>query len=353
MSRKPTAFDLSSIDPEPNPPQSKAKRKPTAKQTATARIEVTPDPFDLSAVEADELDALEPAPARFRMRGFTMRKLFLAASGLLISLGLGLAVENLVQRLFEAWPPLGWAALGASALVLVIALIFAIREILALRRLAKLDAIRSAVTEARHSDDGDQAVAISRKIMALYAARPQAAAGRGHIESHAGDLMSAETRLDLTERALMKPLDDEARGLVTKSASRVAVVTAVSPRALVDVGYVLFENMRLIRAIAELYGLRPGSLGSIRLAASVVGHLAVTGTIAVGDSLIQQAIGTGVAAKLSARFGEGVVNGLLTARIGIAATDLCRPMPFNALPRPTIGEFVNPVTALSRGKGSE
>ena len=41
--------------------------------------------------------------------------------------------------------------------------------------------------------------------------------------------------------------------------------------------------------------------------------------MAVGDSLVQQVLGHGIAAKLSARLGEGVLNGLLTARVGISA----------------------------------
>ena len=60
----------------------------------------------------------------------------------------------------------------------------------------------------------------------------------------------------------------------------------------------------------------------------VIAHLAVTGGIAAGDSLIQQMLGHGVAAKLSARLGEGVLNGLLTARLGLAAIDVARPLPF-------------------------
>jgi putative membrane protein len=143
------------------------------------------------------------------------------------------------------------------------------------------------------------------------------------------------------------PLDQKARSMVMGSAKRVSVVTAVSPRALVDIGFVLFENMRLIRQLAELYGGRPGTLGFWRLARNVVGHLAITGSIAVGDGLIQQVVGHGLASKLSSRLGEGVVNGLLTARIGIAAIDVCRPLPFSEETRPTIGDFMSELTRFS------
>ena len=66
-------------------------------------------------------------------------------------------------------------------------------------------------------------------------------------------------------------------------------------------------------------------------------QLAVTGGLAAGDSLIQQMFGHGIATKLSAKLGEGVLNGLLTARLGLAAMDVTRPLPFAALPRPAIG----------------
>jgi len=41
-----------------------------------------------------------------------------------------------------------------------------------------------------------------------------------------------------------------------------------------------------------------------------------------------------------------VINGLMTARIGISAMDLCRPMPFKALKRPGIGDFVSDIASV-------
>jgi putative membrane protein len=70
--------------------------------------------------------------------------------------------------------------------------------------------------------------------------------------------------------------------------------------------------------------------------------------MAASDSLIQQVIGHGVAAKVSARLGEGVLNGLLTARLGLAAIDVTRPLPFTALPRPTLGDLAGGLVRTDR-----
>ena len=104
--------------------------------------------------------------------------------------------------------------------------------------------------------------------------------------------------------------------------------------------------MRLVRRMATIYGGRPGTLGMVRLLKAVVGHLAVTGSIAVGDTLIQQIVGHGIAGRLSAKLGEGVVNGLMTARIGLSAMDVCRPLPFLAAERPRLKDLTGDLVAF-------
>src|SRR5690606_14084140 len=140
------------------------------------------------------------------------------------------------------------------------------------------------------------------------------AAGRRRLQELEGEILDCADLLALAERELLAGLDREARDIVMNSAKRVSVVTAISPRALIDVAFVLFEASRLIRRLSQHYGGRPGGLGFIKLVRDVLGHLAVTGSIAVGDSLVQQLVGHGLAARLSARLGEGVINGLMTVR---------------------------------------
>ena len=128
--------------------------------------------------------------------------------------------------------------------------------------------------------------------------------------------------------------DRAARSEIEAAARQVATVTAFVPLALADVAAALTMNLRMIRRIAEIYGGRAGAIGGWRLLRTVLTHLVATGAVAVGDDLIQSVAGGGLLSKLSRRFGEGVVNGALTARVGVAAMELARPMPFSALPRP-------------------
>ena len=107
----------------------------------------------------------------------------------------------------------------------------------------------------------------------------------------------------------------------------------------------------LIRRLAVLYGGAAGRARRAPLFRQVVSHLAVTGGVAVTDSVVQQVIGHGLAARLSARLGEGMVNGLLTARLGLLAIDLIRPLPFYELPRPALNDLAGSLLRSAEGEG--
>jgi putative membrane protein len=138
----------------------------------------------------------------------------------------------------------------------------------------------------------------------------------------------------------MAPLDARARALTAASARRVALVTTVSPRALVDIAFVIYESIKLGGDIARLYGARPGLFGTWRLLGAILAHLAVTGGLVLTDGVVEQLVGQGLAAKLSARLGEGIVNGLMTVRVGIAAMRVVRPLPFETQRQPMVKDFM-------------
>ena len=70
--------------------------------------------------------------------------------------------------------------------------------------------------------------------------------------------------------------------------------------------------------------------------------------MAVGDSIVQQIVGHGIASRISAKMGEGVLNGLLTARVGLSALAVCRPAPFAVAKPPGVSDVA---PFLFGGKG--
>ena len=259
---------------------------------------------------------------------------------------MGLWADNLIRTLFERAPWLGWLALGVTILAFFALVAIVIREGLALRRLASVQNLRDEAAKAAITNDARAAKAAVGKLVSIAETLPATAKGRALLHDLRDDVIDGRDLIRLSETELLRPLDRQARDMILAASKRVSIVTAVSPRALVDIGYVVFESARLIRRLSELYGGRPGTLGFLRLTRNVIAHLAVTGTVAMGDSIIQQLVGHGLAAKLSARLGEGVINGLMTARIGISAMDLVRPFPFDAEKRPGIGDFIGDLARI-------
>jgi putative membrane protein len=257
----------------------------------------------------------------------------------LVLLGLGLSIVNLIEDLFarsESLGLLGTAFAFAAALALGVV---SAREAFGLMRLAAIEKLHARAAGVLASDDRNESRAIVQELLKIAHQNPQLARSRATLQDHADDIIDGADMIKLAERELMTPLDEEARRLVSSAAQRVSIVTAVSPRALIDVLFVFVASLRLIRQLARLSGGRPGALGMVRLLRHVIAHLAITGGMAASDSLVQQMLGHGIAAKLSQRLGEGMLNGLLTARLGLAAIDVTRPLPFTALPRPVLADL--------------
>ena len=337
--RKPVAF----ADPADAATAAPVIRQPAWFDDGVVETSPADDPFGETSLEVEEAIV-----ERGRGWRFPFFKVAAGALGFLFSLGIGLWTDQLINDLFSRSDWLGYAALGGVAVLVLGVIGFAARELSGLASLTNVQSIKLAARHAatsRNKADADKAIA---SLTSHLAHRPETARGRAALAKHRQDIIDNPGLMALAETELLTRLDDEARQLISNSARRVSVVTAVSPRALVDIGYVLFEAARLIRMLAVLYGGRPGFFGLIRLMRETVAHLAVTGAIAVGDDAIQQLLGHGLASKISARLGEGVANGLMTARVGIAAMDLCRPMEFRERRRPKVTDFLNVLTEAAK-----
>ncbi|HEX9856846.1 MAG TPA: TIGR01620 family protein, partial [Paracoccaceae bacterium] len=251
------------------------------------------------------------------------------------------AAWDFAAGLLARSPILGGIAIALLAVAVLLALALALREAAAFLRLGRLDRLRAQAGAAHAAADLDAARSVVAGLERLYAARAELRWGLARLAERQAEVLDADGLLDLAETELLAPLDQAARREVEAAARQVATVTALVPMALADVAMALFANLRMIRRIAEIYGGRAGSLGNWRLLRRVFAHLIATGAVALTDDLIGSVAGGGLLSKLSRRFGEGVVNGALTARVGVAAMDICRPLPWQALPRPKVTNLVS------------
>jgi putative membrane protein len=320
-------------------------------------IVVTPTEEPRALVPAENT-APAAAAAAARSRSGSFRRvpwgaLFWVSAGGLTLLAMGLGIADLITNLLARSAMLGGVGAVLAAIAAMALAVIVTREALGLARLNAIDSMRERATAILASDDRAAGRALGRDLIALTKRMPRLAHGRARLESNLHHIIDGRDLVRLGERELMAPLDQEARRMIATAARRVSVVTAVSPRAAVDMFFVLVTALGLMRRLALLYGGRPGTLGLMRLMRHAVSHIALTGGMAASDSLIQQMIGHGVAAKLSAKLGEGVLNGLLTARLGLAAMDATRPLPFTALRRPALNDLAGMLLKGSEERDAE
>jgi putative membrane protein len=320
-------------------------RKPTAFRVEDVEV-VSPPPLPPVLDELQNAPLARVAAMPQLRKGFAWGGVLLAAALGLAGIGAALWMERLVAELIARHDWIGWAAVGLLGAAVVALCMIILREAAGLFRLGRLGRLRHEADEAARQLDKPLALDVTHRLKRLYHGRADMAWGLNRLAEHEHDIMDAAELLRLDERTLVAPLDPLARAIVAASAKRVSVVTAVSPAALIDMLFVAAENLRMLRKLATLYGARPATLSLMKLARMVISHIVLTGGIAIGDDVIQQLIGHGLTARLSARLGEGVFNGALTTRIGIAAIDVCRPLPYVEASRPRFREMVMEVAGV-------
>lgn len=262
--------------------------------------------------------------------------MIIALVGFMISLAFWDFVTGLLAR--NIW--MGRAALVLVVIVTTCLLIFILRELAAIERLRRIDGLRKSSETLQFSDNLNAVRTHGEKLAKLIKGRHELSWALANYNEHKVDQLDATAALTFIETSLLKPQDDLVTKEIETGARIVATVTALAPFALLGVFMALGANIRMIRRIAEIYGGRAGSFGSWRLMRAVAGHLVATGAVSIGDDMLGSIAGGGVLSKVSQRFGEGFVNGALTARVGIAAAEVCRPMPYRALNKPKVTAIV-------------
>lgn len=322
----------------------------------TDRAWTPPMEFDpAAAVPVPEGDAAtapgldgEVLPPQALRRGMTAAKVLVGSLAALFLVAVGFDTADLLHRAFALSPWLGGALSGLGVLAVGSFGMLAGREWRAYRRLATVDALRTRSAMVQAKGGHGAAAPTLEALGALYDGRPDMATPRERLRLALTDAHDDREALELAERTLLEPLDRAAYRLVLKASRDVAVGTALSPAALLDAALVLWRNARLVREIAGLYAARPGLFGSARLLRRMAENIGIAGMAESADGLVVDALGAGAVGAVSARLGQGMVNGLLTARIGLTAMHLCRPLAFSPDRKPRLAEIRKQLAQLPK-----
>ncbi|MBS6568249.1 MAG: TIGR01620 family protein [Klebsiella michiganensis] len=294
-----------------------------AAKFAPARLDVLQD--EEGAAEAVVESALRPKRSLWRK---------MVSAGLAI-FGVSVVAQG-VQWTMTAWQTQDWIALGA--LIVGAGVGSVATEWRRLWRLRQRAHERDEVRDLMHSHAVGKGRAFCEKL-ALQAGLDQShpALQRWYAAIH--ETQNDREVVSLYAQIVQPVLDAQARREISRSAAESTLMIAVSPLALVDMAFIAWRNLRLINRIATLYGIELGYYSRLRLFRLVLLNIAFAGASELVREVGMDWMSQDLAARLSARAAQGIGAGLLTARLGIKAMELCRPLPWIADDKPRLGDF--------------
>lgn len=250
-------------------------------------------------------------------------------------------IAQTVQWIYDSWIIQDWTALGSAAaggLIIIAALGSIVGEWRRLYRLRMRAEERDIARDMLQSHHIGEAKPFCEKL-----AR-QANISEQHPAYQRFKAMIQETHSDreivtLYSQSVQPILDEQARRAINRSAAESALMIAVSPLAIVDMAFIAWRNIRLINRIAAIYGIELGYYSRIRLFRMVLLNIAFAGASELIRDVGIDWLSQDLAARLSARAAQGIGAGLLTARLGIKAMELCRPLPWINEDKPKLADF--------------
>ena len=314
--------------------------KPEQFKTAQAFEGDAAEKFAPVALDADgeqEGQAEATVEAALRPKRSLWRKMVTAG---LTLFGASVVAQG-VQWTVNAWQTQDWAALGgcvAGALIVGAGVGSVATEWRRLWRLRQRAQERDEARTLMQSHGVGKARAFCEGL-ARQAGLDQShpALQRWYAAIH--ETQSDREVVSLYAHLVQPVLDAQVRREISRSAAESTLMIAVSPLALVDMGFIAWRNLRLINRIANLYGIELGYYSRLRLFRLVLINIAFAGASELVREIGMDWMSQDLAARLSTRAAQGIGAGLLTARLGIKAMELCRPLPWIDNDKPRLGDF--------------
>ncbi|MBU0911927.1 MAG: TIGR01620 family protein [Gammaproteobacteria bacterium] len=304
------------------------KQAKSFKEADFISSDVVSEPPMAKAVQFEQADFvvephLEPEPPKPKPVSALMWA-GISSVVLLVSVALYSAVTTIQQAFIAPGISTVLEALFCAALLTLGSLLLA-REWRLWRRLAKTRTWQQAHQRIHASIQYGEAEQICLDIAAVLpeSTKQDVADWKAQKQAEHSD----QELLDLFELKVLSKADAKVRQQIHQASADAAMAVAVSPFALADMLLVLWRTSKLLRQMAETYGASLGQLRSLILIKHLFAALLWAGSSELALDLGSDVLGAELTSKLSMRAGQGLIAGMLVARLGLAAQQLLRPLP--------------------------
>lgn len=212
-----------------------------------------------------------------------------------------------------------------------------LKELGRLRRLKRHDRLRNDLAELpqRSTKQAQTMAEQLRKQLKLADDDPHWQAFKKACQPH----HSGEEIQTLLRYHLLAPRDREAQRLITRMSGETAIMVAISPITLVDMALVAWRSLAMVDRLCRLYGLELGYASRLRLFRNVLHNMAFAGASELATDASMDMLSMDLASRISVRAGQGLATGLLSARLGLRAQRLCRPVAFAPEEQPRLADL--------------
>ena len=252
-----------------------------------------------------------------------------------------------VLTVFKSALEIHWAL--ASAFLVLIVVVTALGFRLLWRymsdreNLEALESIQKQASRLSDIDDFGSAKGFINELKGFYTDKPQGIYLQQCIEQ-LPDYSNDREVIDHIDRVFFQPLDKEALRRVSNFSLQTGAAVAASPWASLDMLLSLWRSVKMIDEVAQVYGIRPSLINRYKLMKQVIHQLVfVAATEVVIDQLVEEFGSSTLTSIASAKLGQGLGAGIYTARIGVSAMKVSRPIVFSKENQPKTKSVIAPM----------
>ncbi len=294
------------------------------KQESMAAHEFAPD--QVKIVDEESHSRIESETTKKKTSRW--KRLFSVSLSLLLSATVLSEVYRLVSWGFDVHAILGVGLSLITFITVVSGTIWIWKGLKGLRQLKQTEQFHQRAAMLRTQKTQGEAAVLLKEIDQFYLDQNSNTVFKQAIRQIDSAYNDGEIIQYLSQHAL-KEQDEAARRCISRYSIQSGVLVALSPYASFDMLLVGWRNLKMLREITDIYGISPGAMTQWGLLRKVLHNIAFAGVSEISIHASSHLLSSSITASLSAKAGQGLGAGLFTARSGLQAIRLCRPLPLD------------------------